>query len=102
MPQSRLPALSSPAHSWTPPPSLVGAMVRPANFCAVTAARELLAHAATALIDERRQLTMDEMAELAALPSEHTAALAALAHEVRLAWCGPMVEVEGILSVKTG
>ena len=28
--------------------------------------------------------------------------LAALAHEVRLAWCGPEVEVEGILSAKTG
>ena len=28
--------------------------------------------------------------------------LAALAHEVRLAWCGPTVEVEGILSAKTG
>jgi len=29
-------------------------------------------------------------------------ALAALAHQVRLAWCGPDVEVEGILSAKTG
>ena len=29
-------------------------------------------------------------------------ALAALAHEVRLAWAGPTVEVEGILSAKTG
>ena len=28
--------------------------------------------------------------------------LAALAHEVRLAWCGPEVEIEGILSAKTG
>jgi biotin synthase len=64
--------------------------------------RELLAAAATALIDERRQLTMEELEQLAALPDEQTAALAALAHEVRLAWCGPMVEVEGILSVKTG
>ncbi len=45
---------------------------------------------------------MDELRELAALPDEHIAALAAVAHEVRLAWCGPMVEVEGILSVKTG
>ena len=29
-------------------------------------------------------------------------ALAALAHEVRLAWNGPTVEIEGILSAKTG
>ena len=28
--------------------------------------------------------------------------LAALAHQVRLAWCGPTVEIEGILSAKTG
>ena len=64
--------------------------------------RELLANAVSALVDDRRLLTMDELEALAALPSEHTAALAAVAHEVRLAWCGPMVEVEGILSVKTG
>ena len=29
-------------------------------------------------------------------------ALASLAHQVRLAWCGPAVEIEGILSAKTG
>src|SRR5690606_186821 len=29
-------------------------------------------------------------------------ALAALAHEVRVDWCGDMVEIEGILSAKTG
>lgn len=28
--------------------------------------------------------------------------LLALAHEVRLAWCGPEIEVEGIVSLKTG
>ena len=25
-----------------------------------------------------------------------------LAHEVRMTWCGPEVEVEGIVSLKTG
>ena len=39
---------------------------------------------------------------LCRLPPESVAALAGLAHEVRLAWCGPEVEVEGILSAKTG
>ncbi len=39
---------------------------------------------------------------MAALAPESVPALAALAHEVRLAWCGPAVEVEGILSAKTG
>jgi len=64
--------------------------------------RTLLAGAGEALIDERRQLTAAELAGLAALPPEDVPALAALAHEVRLAWCGPEVEVEGILSAKTG
>ncbi|HEV2758475.1 MAG TPA: biotin synthase BioB [Acidimicrobiales bacterium] len=58
--------------------------------------------AATALLEERRLLTAGELAALAALPPESLSALAALAHEVRLAWCGPTVEVEGIISAKTG
>ena len=61
-----------------------------------------LAAAATALLDERRLLTPAELAALAALPPGSLPALAALAHEVRLAWCGPTVEVEGIVSAKTG
>lgn len=64
--------------------------------------RELIAAAGTALLDERRQLKPDELAALAALPDAAVPSLAALAHEVRLAWCGPEVEVEGILSAKTG
>ena len=43
-----------------------------------------------------------ELADLAALPDAYVTSLAALAHQVRLAWCGPEVEVEGILSAKTG
>jgi biotin synthase len=64
--------------------------------------REVLAAAATALLDDRRQLTLDELTRLAQLPDSSVPALAALAHEVRLTWCGPEVEVEGILSAKTG
>lgn len=58
--------------------------------------------AEAALLDDRRMLTGDELAELARVPDDSVPSLAALAHEVRLAWCGPEVEVEGILSVKTG
>jgi biotin synthase len=64
--------------------------------------RTLIAAAGDALLDERRQLTLEELAALAALPDSEVPALASLAHEVRLAWCGPEVEVEGILSAKTG
>ncbi len=68
----------------------------------VLSARSLLAGAGDALLVERRPLELDELAALAELPPESTPSLAALAHEVRLAWCGPEVEVEGILSAKTG
>jgi biotin synthase len=63
---------------------------------------DALATARRALLDERRRLEQTELAALAALPPQETGALAELAHEVRLAWCGDLVEVEGILSAKTG
>jgi biotin synthase len=63
---------------------------------------ELLVDARRALLDDRRQLTLDELAALAALPEGEIHALAELAHEVRVARCGDVVEIEGILSAKTG
>ena len=63
---------------------------------------DCLVVATTALVDQRRQLTGGELADLARLPIEAAPALGALAHQVRLAWCGPAVEVEGIVSGKTG
>ena len=65
-------------------------------------ARSLIGAAGDALLDDRRQLSLDELGELAALDDATVPSLASLAHEVRLAWCGPEVEVEGILSAKTG
>ncbi|HEY5246633.1 MAG TPA: biotin synthase BioB [Acidimicrobiales bacterium] len=89
----------------TPPPA-GGPPTTPAAAPALApltgAERVLLASAEHALLDERRPLTGEELAELAALPDGAVVALAALAHQVRLAWCGPAVEVEGILSAKTG
>ncbi|HEY7915465.1 MAG TPA: biotin synthase BioB [Acidimicrobiales bacterium] len=67
-----------------------------------TAARARLGEAESALLDHRRLLDAGELAGLAALPDEWVTSLAALAHQVRLDWCGPEVEVEGILSAKTG
>ena len=71
---------------------------RPAIEPALARARIHAAEAA--LLDERRLLSGEELAGLAALPDAYVTSLAALAHQVRLAWCGP--EVEGILSAKTG
>src|SRR6266480_5885972 len=47
---------------------------------------------------------LDETGVLAVLrlPDEELPAALELAHEVRMRWCGPEVEVEGIVSVKTG
>jgi biotin synthase len=36
------------------------------------------------------------------LPNERVPAALQLAHQVRMRWCGPAVEVEGIVSLKTG
>lgn len=66
------------------------------------AARAAMRTAEVALLEERRLLTAGELADLAHVPDASIPSLAALAHEVRLAWCGPEVEVEGILSAKTG
>jgi len=54
------------------------------------------------LVDAKEPLSPAQLADLAALPDSAVPSLAAAAHEVRLAWCGETVEVEGILSVKTG
>ncbi len=64
--------------------------------------RSVIAGAEQALLDQRRLLTDVELTALAALPDGAVMALASLAHQVRLAWCGPGVEIEGILSAKTG
>ncbi|MEE6263591.1 biotin synthase BioB [Plantactinospora sonchi] len=47
---------------------------------------------------------LDEAGVLAVLqlPDERLSAALQLAHEVRMRWCGPEVEVEGIVSLKTG
>ena len=51
-----------------------------------------------------RGIPLDEAQALAVLelPDERVPDALALAHEVRMRWCGPAVEVEGIVSIKTG
>jgi biotin synthase len=66
------------------------------------AERAVIATAERALLDERRLLSAAELEALAELPDGAVMALASLAHQVRLSWCGPEVEIEGILSAKTG
>jgi biotin synthase len=64
--------------------------------------RTMLDSARRALLDERRDLTRAELTDFTRLSDEDVPALAALAHEVRVERCGTTVEIEGILSAKTG
>jgi biotin synthase len=47
-------------------------------------------------------LTQEQVLGVLRLPDHRLDELLALAHEVRMRWCGPEVEVEGIISLKTG
>jgi biotin synthase len=54
------------------------------------------------VLEEGRGLDRDQLVQILQLPDEDIPALLELAHEVRMKWCGPDVEVEGIVSLKTG
>ena len=65
-------------------------------------ATDILAVARQQVLVEGRGLSAEQALACLRLPDERLGELLALAHEVRLRWCGPEVEVEGIVSVKTG
>jgi biotin synthase len=54
------------------------------------------------VLEKGRGLSAAQVLDCLTLPDDRIADLLALAHEVRMRWCGPEVEVEGIVSVKTG
>ena len=62
----------------------------------------ILEIARTQVLEDGVGLTHEQASECLRLPDERVDELLDLAHEVRLAWCGDEVEVEGIVSVKTG
>ena len=61
-----------------------------------------LEEAATILLDRRDRIDRPVAERLVALPDDQLPELIALAHRVRLLWMGPAVEVESIISAKTG
>jgi biotin synthase len=63
---------------------------------------EILDHARTQVLDMGGGLDEAGVLAVLTLPDEDVAAALQLAHEVRMRWCGPEVEVEGIVSLKTG
>jgi biotin synthase len=62
------------------------------------------------VLDEAREQVLErgvglseaQVLKVLELPEDRIPELLALAHEVRERWCGPEVEVEGIVSLKTG
>lgn len=67
-----------------------------------TTAHPILATARTQVLGKGVGLDQTQVCEVLALPDGAIDELLALAHEVRMRWCGPEVEVEGIVSLKTG
>jgi biotin synthase len=63
---------------------------------------DLLTRARRQVLDEGRGLGYDDVVGVLRLPEANVPALLELAHDVRMRWCGPEVEVEGIVSLKTG
>jgi biotin synthase len=63
---------------------------------------DLLERCGSALLEREAQITKDDALALIDLPDERLPELIALSHRVRLQYAGPEVEVESILSAKTG
>jgi biotin synthase len=67
-----------------------------------TDSTDILAVARQQVLDRGQGLDQEQVLAVLRLPEDRLEELLALAHEVRMAWCGPEVEVEGIISLKTG
>jgi len=63
---------------------------------------DILERARTKVLVNGEGLSYDEVVEVLQLPDDLIPELLQLAHEVRMTHCGPEVEVEGIISLKTG
>jgi biotin synthase len=63
---------------------------------------DILTQARLQVLERGEGLSKDQVLQVLQLPDDHLEELLALAHEVRMRWCGPEVEVEGIISLKTG
>ncbi|MDF2582707.1 MAG: biotin synthase [Mycobacterium sp.] len=63
---------------------------------------DILVQAREQVLERGVGLDQDQTLQVLQLPDDQLDALLELAHEVRMKWCGPDVEVEGIISLKTG
>jgi biotin synthase len=63
---------------------------------------DILKTAREQVLERGEGLTQDQVLAVLQLSDDRLDELLALAHDVRMRWCGPEVEVEGIISLKTG
>jgi biotin synthase len=63
---------------------------------------DILVAAREQVLELGRPLDETQVLAVLQLPDERVPDALELAHEVRMRWCGPAVEVEGIVSIKTG
>ena len=63
---------------------------------------DIVARARAQVLDDGIALDGSQVLEILELGDDRLEETMLLAHEVRMKWCGPEVEVEGIVSLKTG
>jgi biotin synthase len=63
---------------------------------------DILTTAREQVLERGEPLDEAQILAVLQLPDDRVADALELAHEVRMRWCGPAVEVEGIVSIKTG
>lgn len=63
---------------------------------------DLITRARRHVLDEGKGLDKETVLEILQSPDDMLSEILDLAHQVRLKYCGPEVEVEGIVSIKTG
>src|SRR6202008_3401263 len=63
---------------------------------------DILENAREQVLERGVGISQDQVLAVLRLPDERIPDVLELAHEVRMRWCGPEVEVEGIVSIKTG
>ncbi|WP_130346483.1 biotin synthase BioB [Herbihabitans rhizosphaerae] len=63
---------------------------------------DILAVARRQVLERGAGLSEEQILAVLRLHDDRLEELLSLAHEVRMKWCGPEVEVEGIISLKTG
>ncbi|MCW2520604.1 MAG: biotin synthase [Mycobacterium sp.] len=66
------------------------------------AATDVVGLAREQVLERGEGLSQEQILEVLQLSDDRLEELLALAHDVRMKWCGPEVEVEGIISLKTG